>query len=119
MQTADNVRAGMLPDEARRQAVLKFGPIEAIKSSYRDEQGLPLFDDLLQDVRYTFRQLRKAPLFTLTATFSLPMGIGANAAVFTIVEHTLLRQLPVASPLGLPYTLSRGDPVGPAPSWAP
>ncbi|MDQ3418201.1 MAG: permease prefix domain 1-containing protein, partial [Acidobacteriota bacterium] len=96
MQTAENVRAGMSPDEARRQAVLKFGPIEAIKGSYRDEQGLPAVEDFLQDVRYTFRQLRKAPLFTLTATISLAMGIGANAAVFTIVERVLLRPLPVS-----------------------
>src|SRR5687767_1869293 len=48
MQTAENVRAGMSPEEARRQAVLKFGPIEAIKGSYRDERGLPVVDDLLQ-----------------------------------------------------------------------
>ena len=73
--------------EARRQAVLQFGPIEAIKEGYRDEQGLPLLDDFLQDVRYTFRQLRRSPLFTLVATISLAAGIGANAAVFTVVER--------------------------------
>ena len=103
MQAAENVRAGMPPAEARRQAVLKFGPIEAIKDGYRDEQRLPLLDDFLQDVRYTVRQLRRSPVFTLTATISLAMGIGANAAVFTIVERLLLRPLPVSNPHELVY----------------
>ena len=71
MQTAENVRAGASPEEARRQAVLKFGPIEAIKDDYRDQQRLPLLEDVLQDVRYTFRQLRNSPAFTLTAAVSL------------------------------------------------
>ena len=52
LQTAENVRAGLSPVEARRQALLKFGAVEAIKEDYRDEQGLPLFDDFVQDVRY-------------------------------------------------------------------
>ena len=103
MQAAENVRAGMSPEDARRQAVLKFGPIEAVKDSYRDEQTLALLDDLLQDLRYTFRQLRNAPVFTLTATMSLAMGIGANAAVFTIVERLLFRALPVSNPHELVY----------------
>ena len=54
-------------------------------------------DDFLQDVRYAFRQLRNAPLFALTATMSLALGIGANAAVFTVIERVLLRPLPVAT----------------------
>ena len=103
MQTAENVRAGMSPDEARRQAALEFGPIEAIKDSYRDGQRLPVVEDFVQDVRYTFRQLRKAPLFTFTATISLAMGIGANAAVFMVVERVLLRRLPVSNPHELVY----------------
>ena len=103
MQTAENVRAGMPPGEARRQAALAFGPIEAIKDSYRDEHGLRLLDEAVLDVRYACRQLRKAPLFTLAATISLAAGIGANAAVFTVVERALLRPLPVSRPHELVY----------------
>ena len=98
LQAADYVRAGMAAVEARRRALLKFGPVEGIKEGYRDEQGLPLLEHLLQDLRYSLRQLRKAPLFTLTATLSLAMGVGANTAVFTVIERVLLRPLPVANP---------------------
>ena len=61
MQAEENVRAGMTPTEARRQAVLKLGAVEAIREQYREEEGLPLLEHLLQDVRYALRQLRKAP----------------------------------------------------------
>jgi hypothetical protein len=91
------------PVEARRQAVLKFDAVEAVKEHYRDEQRLPVLDNLPQDVRYSLRQLHKAPLFTLTATLSLAMGIGANAAVFTVIERVLLRPLPVANPQELVF----------------
>ena len=98
LQTAEHIRAGLSPAEARRQALIKLGGAEAITDHYRDEQGLPILDNLVQDVRYTLRQLRKAPLFTLTATVSLAIGIGANAAVFAVIERVLLRQLPVDNP---------------------
>jgi hypothetical protein len=59
LQTEENIRAAMTPDEARRQAVLKFGPAEAIRESYHEEAGLPLIERLLQDVRYALRRLRE------------------------------------------------------------
>ena len=98
LQTAEHVRAGVSPAEARRQAMIKLGGAEAITDHYRDEQSLPILDNVVQDVRYTLRQLRKAPLFTLTAIVSLAIGIGANAAVFAGIERVLLRPLPVDNP---------------------
>ena len=103
MQTAENIRAGLAPVEAARQARLKLGAVETIAASYRDEQSLPVVDDLRQDVRQSLRQFRRAPLFTLTATLSLAMGIGASAGAFTVIERLLLRPLPVSDPQQLVY----------------
>jgi macrolide transport system ATP-binding/permease protein len=115
MASAQYLGAGLSPEEARRQAVLRSGSREAIRASYRDEQRLPALDDFVQDVRYTFRQLRKAPLFMLAATASLALGIGANAAVFTVAERVLVRPLPVVNPHELVYVsddrvLTQGSP---------
>ena len=98
MQAEENVRAGMTPTEARRQAVLKLGAVEAIREQYREEEGLPLLEHLLQDVRYALRQLRKAPGFTLTAVLTLALGVGATTAIFTLVEQVMLQSLPVTRP---------------------
>jgi predicted permease len=118
MQTAEHVRAGMSPDAARRQAILEFGPVESIKASWRDEQGLPAMEDFLQDVRYALRQLRRAPVFALTAIVSLAAGIGANAAVFTIVERLLLRPLPVSKPHELVYVTDERILTQPSPRFS-
>src|SRR5215471_7437879 len=66
MQTAEHLRAGLSPSEARRQAVLKFGAVEAIREDYRDQKGLPSLETFVQDTRHALRRLRKSPVFMLT-----------------------------------------------------
>ncbi|HEX5412073.1 MAG TPA: ABC transporter permease [Terriglobia bacterium] len=98
LQTEDNLRAGMSPDEARRQAVLKFGAVESIKEEYRDQRGLPFIEDLLRDVQYALRQLRRNPGFTIVAVLTLALGIGANTAIYSFIDALILRTLPVRHP---------------------
>ncbi|MGH9655162.1 MAG: ADOP family duplicated permease [Bryobacteraceae bacterium] len=97
-QTADNIRAGLSPVEARRQAVLKFGSVESIKESYHDQRGFPLIENLLRDIRYALRRLRKSPAFTVTTILTLALGIGATTCIFTLVYAVLLKSLEVANP---------------------
>jgi hypothetical protein len=98
LQAAENLRAGLSPVEARRQAVLKFGAVEALKESYRDERGLPFMETLVQDARQALRRLRLAPAFTLTTVLTLALGTGATTSIFTLVHAILLKSLPVANP---------------------
>ena len=97
-QIADNLRAGLSPDEARRQAVLKFGAVEAIKENCRDQRGLPFIETLLLDSRYALRRLRNSPAFTVTVILTLALGIGATTSIFTLVYAVLLKSLAVANP---------------------
>jgi predicted permease len=95
MQIDDNVRSGMSVGEARRQALVRFGGTESVKEHYRDRQGIPALEDVVADVRYGFRTMRRSPGFTATAVLSLAIGIGATAALFSVVDAVVLRSLPV------------------------
>jgi predicted permease len=106
LQTADNLRAGLSPAEARRQAMLKFGAVEAMKEDYRDRRGLPVIETLLQDVRYALRRLWNSPAFTVTVVLTLALGIGATTSIFTLVHAVLMRSLAVANPAEL-YRLGK------------
>jgi putative ABC transport system permease protein len=93
MQTADNLRAGMTAIEARRQALLKFGNVDAIKEIYRDQRGLPFMETLLRDTRHALRRLRRTPAFTVAVLLTLALGIGANTAIFGVIDTILIRPL--------------------------
>jgi hypothetical protein len=105
-QTVENRRAGVSAVEARRRAVLKFGAVEAVKESYRDQRGLPFLKTLLRDVRHALRGLRKAPVFAVTTVLTLALGIGATTSIFTLVHAVLLKSLAVSNPDDL-YRLGR------------
>jgi putative ABC transport system permease protein len=93
MQTAENLRAGLSPIEARRQALLKFGSVEAIKELYRDQRGLPFIETLVGDTRHALRRMRKAPGFTSAVIVTLALGVGANTATFGVIDSVLIRPL--------------------------
>ncbi len=97
-QIADLMREGMSQAEARRKAALTFGGIERVKEDCRDARGTRWIDQLVQDVRYGLRVLAKAPVFTAVAILSLALGIGANTAIFSLVNSLLIRSLPVHAP---------------------
>jgi putative ABC transport system permease protein len=94
MHVDDNIRAGMSPEQARREALVRFGGMEAAKESVRETSRLLWLETVARDVRYALRGLRLNPGFAMTAVLSLTLGIGASVAIYTVADNLLLRPLP-------------------------
>jgi predicted permease len=98
MQIEENVRQGMNSEEARRAALRKFGGVEQVKEVYRDRRSFPLVESILQDLRYAVRTFKKSPGFMTVTVLTLALGIGANTAMFSLIDAMLLKALPVRQP---------------------
>ena len=106
--TEENLTRGMSQEEARTDALRQFGGVTQTKEDLHRMRGLSFLEVSAQDLRYGLRQLHNAPGFTITAVFTLALGIGANTAIFTLVHGVLERSLPVADPSGLYRVGDRG-----------
>ena len=98
MSTADKIRDGVPADEARRLALIELGGVEQVKEGVRAGRHGALLDDVGRDVRYAFRLFARQPTFAVVIVGTLALGIGANTAIFSIVDSLMLRTLPIAEP---------------------
>jgi hypothetical protein len=100
-QVEKHVRSGLTREEATRQTRLQFGGLDHVKENCRESRGITLLETIVRDMRYATRQLVRTPAFTITVVLTLALGIGANAAIFTLVNAVLLKKLPVSDPAAL------------------
>ena len=123
MMTDDLIRGGLSPAEARRQATIALGGVEQVKEASRDARGTRLVEDWWQDTKYAVRSLRRAPGFSLAAILTLGLGIGANTAVWSVMDAVMFRSLPVERSeelSALRHAPPGDDPSypSPGPGWA-
>ena len=112
MQIEANLRSGMPPRQARRAALLKSGGVEQAREACRERRRPPVWEMASRDLRHTLRLLSRSPVFTLVAILSLALGIGANTAIFTLLDQIVLRRLPVSHPEQLEMLWTTGPSLG-------
>lgn len=117
MAIEDNLRSGMTPQEARRQALIKLGGLEQTKEIYRDRRGLPFLETLFQDFRYGLRMLVKDPGFSAVTVVTLALAIGANVTVFSMVNGLMLRPPKIEDPSRVVVVLMTDPAKGPDWGW--
>ncbi len=118
-QIERNLKAGMKPDEARYAALRQFGNVASVQEQAREARGFVWLEQFGKDLRYAARSLRRSPSFTVTAVLTLALGIGINAALFTVFNTIALRSLPVKDPEMLVKVAGQGAQRGGLyPNWS-
>ncbi len=112
MAVEENIARGLPAGEARRQALARFGGVQQARETHRETRGLPWLDVMMQDLSFTFRTMRRDPAFTIVAVLILGLGIGANVAVFSVVNTILLRPLPFRDSQQLVRIVERNPAAG-------